>query len=102
MSEISDTSSSPSPPTAGVRKPGALRPKDKLLLAVHVPVLAVLLLPIAPALWSGEASLFGLPRSIVTIVSLLGWSFLAVLLHFRSDAPEADGSGPDSTVSGAG
>ena len=85
--------SASSPAVAG--RPGALRKKDKLLLALHLPVLAVLILPIAPALWSADASLFGLPRSIVTIVGLLCCSFLSVLVHFRSDkaGSEARGDG---------
>lgn len=85
-----DSSSGPAP-----GRDGALRPKDKLLLAIHLPVVAVLVLPIAPAIWSGDPSLFGLPRSIVTMVGLLCCSFLAVLIHFRSDAgaaaPESGG-----------
>lgn len=90
MSEMSNDRPPDAPPvTAGGRR-GALRPKDKLLLAVHLPLVAVLVLPIAPVLWSGEASLFGLPRSIVTIVGLLCCSFLAVLVHFRSDAAAPD------------
>ena len=97
MSEIPDDRPSDAPVTAAGRR-GALRLKDKLLLAVHLPLAAVLVLPIAPVLWSGEASLFGLPRSVVTIVGLLCCSFLAVLVHFRSDAPSpnsAPGEGRD-------
>lgn len=72
------------------RASGRLRPKDKLLLALHLPLVVVLVTPLVPSLWSADAALFGLPRSIVTMIGLLACSFVAVLIHFRSDRSEVE------------
>lgn len=96
MRRVQNTTKDPQGPDPQ-RPAGGLRAKDKLLLALHLPLVVVLVTPLVPSLWSADSALFGLPRSIVTMIGLLACSFVAVLIHFRSDRSEVEGSGEEAS-----
>ncbi len=62
--------------------------RDKLLLAGYALAVVGLTVPVVPGLWSGRASIFGLPGSLIWVVSVLFWVFALLVWHFTSDRPE--------------
>lgn len=61
-----------------------------LFAAVYGAAIVALTVPVAPAVWSGAPSFFGLPRSMVWVVAILLVVFVALVLYDRVERRRGD------------